>query len=53
MDGILIVNKPAGMTSHDVVNRLRKILQTKKIGHTGTLDPQATGVLVLLVGKAC
>lgn len=53
MDGILIVNKPAGMTSHDVVNRLRKILQTKKIGHTGTLDPQATGVLVVLVGKAC
>lgn len=53
MDGILIVNKPADMTSHDVINRLRKILQTKKIGHTGTLDPQATGVLVVLVGKAC
>lgn len=53
MDGILIVNKPAGMTSHDVVNRLRKILKTKKIGHTGTLDPQATGVLIVLVGKAC
>ena len=53
MDGILIVNKHAGMTSHDVVNRLRKILKTKKIGHTGTLDPQATGVLVVLVGKAC
>lgn len=53
MDGILIVNKPAGMTSHDVVNRLRKILKTKKIGHTGTLDPEATGVLIVLVGKAC
>lgn len=53
MDGILVVNKEASMTSHDVVNRLRRILGTKKIGHTGTLDPQATGVLVVLVGKAC
>ncbi|MDF9823904.1 tRNA pseudouridine55 synthase [Breznakia sp. PF5-3] len=52
MDGIIVVNKPAGMTSHDVVFRLRKILKTKKIGHTGTLDPNATGVLLVLVGKA-
>lgn len=52
MDGILLVNKPAGMTSHDVVNRIRKILHTKKVGHCGTLDPDATGVLVLCIGKA-
>lgn len=52
MDGILLVNKPAGMTSHDVVNRMRKILHTKKVGHCGTLDPDATGVLVLCIGKA-
>ncbi len=52
MDGLLIVNKPAGITSHDVVNRVRKILGTRKVGHTGTLDPFATGVLVLMVGKA-
>ena len=52
MDGVLIIDKPAGMTSHDVVNRVRRILKTKRVGHTGTLDPFATGVLVLLVGKA-
>jgi len=52
MDGILIIDKPEGPTSHDVVNRVRRILKTKKVGHTGTLDPFATGVLVLLVGKA-
>jgi tRNA pseudouridine55 synthase len=52
MDGILIIDKPAGMTSHDVVNRVRKILKEKRIGHTGTLDPFATGVLVLMVGRA-
>jgi tRNA pseudouridine55 synthase len=52
MDGILIIDKPVGLTSHDVVARLRRILKTKKIGHTGTLDPFATGVLVMLVGKA-
>jgi tRNA pseudouridine55 synthase len=52
MDGALIIDKPAGITSHDVVARARKILNTKKIGHTGTLDPFATGVLVLLIGKA-
>ncbi|MBA3691836.1 MAG: tRNA pseudouridine(55) synthase TruB [Acidobacteria bacterium] len=52
IDGILIVDKPDGLTSHDVVARLRRILKTKRIGHTGTLDPFATGVLVMLVGKA-
>ena len=52
MDGILIVDKPQKLTSHDVVARLRRILKTKRIGHTGTLDPFATGVLVMLVGKA-
>ena len=51
-NGVLIVDKPAGMTSHDVVSKLRKVLKTKKIGHTGTLDPFATGVLVMLIGKA-
>lgn len=52
MDGILIIDKPAGITSHDVVSRCRRILKTKKIGHTGTLDPFATGVVVILIGKA-
>jgi len=52
MDGILIIDKPMGLTSHDVVARARRILKTKRIGHTGTLDPFATGVLVLLIGKA-
>ena len=52
IDGILIIDKPIGLTSHDVVARLRRILKTKRIGHTGTLDPFATGVLVMLVGKA-
>ena len=52
MDGILIVNKPKGYTSHDVISKLRKILKTKQIGHVGTLDPNATGVLLLLIGKA-
>ncbi len=49
--GLLIVDKPRGLTSRDVVNRVSKILKTKKIGHTGTLDPLATGVLILTVGK--
>ncbi len=53
MDGILVINKPAGMTSHDVVNFLRKHYHQKKFGHTGTLDPDATGVLLVLCGKAC
>lgn len=52
MDGILLINKPSGMTSHDVVNKVRRVLHTKKVGHCGTLDPDATGVLVLCVGKA-
>ncbi len=52
MDGILIIDKPADWTSHDVVGKLRKLLKTKRIGHTGTLDPFATGVLVMLVGQA-
>jgi len=51
-DGILIVDKPAGITSHDVVARCRRILRTKRIGHTGTLDPFATGVMVILVERA-
>ncbi len=49
--GLVIVDKPAGLTSHDVVGRLRRILDTRRIGHAGTLDPMATGVLVLGVGK--
>ncbi len=52
MDGIIVVKKETGMTSHDVVNRLRKILGTKKVGHCGTLDPEASGVLVCCVNKA-
>lgn len=52
MDGVLNINKPAGITSHDVVDRVRRILHEKRIGHTGTLDPLATGVLVLCVGRA-
>jgi len=52
MDGLLIINKPAGPTSHDVVARLRRVLGERRIGHTGTLDPLATGVLPLVVGRA-
>ena len=52
MKGLIIINKPKGYTSHDVVNVLRKKLNTKKVGHTGTLDPNATGVLPILVGAA-
>lgn len=51
-DGILIVNKPAGMTSFDVVAKIRKLYGTRQVGHTGTLDPMAEGVLVLLIGRA-
>lgn len=51
MDGILVVDKPKGPTSRDIVNQVSKILGTKKVGHTGTLDPIATGVLVLTIGK--
>lgn len=52
MNGILIIDKPAGRTSHDVVDRVRRILRTKRVGHTGTLDPFATGVMVVLIGNA-
>ena len=52
MDGFLLVDKAGGMTSHDVVAKVRKKLDTKKVGHAGTLDPMATGVLVLGVGIA-
>ena len=52
MEGIIVVNKPKGITSFDVIRKLKKILKTKKIGHTGTLDPLATGVMLICVGKA-
>jgi tRNA pseudouridine55 synthase len=52
MDGVLNINKPSGVTSHDVVENVRRMLKIKRIGHTGTLDPLATGVLVLCVGRA-
>lgn len=51
-DGILLVDKPSGMTSHDVIFRTRRLFNTKRVGHTGTLDPMATGVLVVLIGRA-
>ncbi len=51
-DGILVIDKPAGWTSHDVVARVRKVMGTRKVGHAGTLDPDATGVLVLGLGRA-
>ena len=51
MNGILIIDKPAGLTSHDVVQRVRRIAQERSVGHLGTLDPMATGVLPLLLGK--
>ena len=51
MNGIILVNKDKDMTSRDVVNKVSKILKTKKIGHTGTLDPIATGILVVCVGN--
>lgn len=51
MDGIIIINKPKQYTSHDIVAKVKKILNTKKVGHTGTLDPNATGVLPILLGQ--
>lgn len=51
-DGLVVVDKPAGLTSHDVVARLRRLLGTRRVGHAGTLDPMATGVLVAGVGRA-
>jgi len=52
LSGGLLINKPKGMTSHDVVAKLRKILNTKSVGHTGTLDPMAEGLMVILIEKA-
>src|SRR5712691_7712450 len=52
MDGLLVIDKPAGPTSHDVVARLRRVLGERRIGHTGTLDPGASGVLPLVLGRA-
>jgi tRNA pseudouridine55 synthase len=52
LDGVIVVDKPEGWTSHDVVNKTRRIAQTKKVGHLGTLDPLATGVLPLVIGRA-
>lgn len=52
MNGLLLVNKPQGLTSHDVVSRVRRILQTREVGHSGTLDPLASGLMVLLIGEA-
>ncbi len=52
MNGIAVVDKPAGMTSHDVVARLRRLYNTRRVGHSGTLDPMATGVLPVFVGRA-
>src|SRR5919108_4533865 len=51
MDGVLVIDKPAGITSHDVVARVRKILKQRSVGHLGTLDPLATGVLPIVVGR--
>jgi tRNA pseudouridine55 synthase len=51
-DGLVVVDKPAGWTSHDVVGRIRRLAGTRKVGHAGTLDPMATGVLVLGVNRA-
>lgn len=53
MDGFILVNKPKGITSHDVVAKLRKILKTRQVGHHGTLDPIATGLMIVGVNKAC
>ena len=52
LEGVLLVDKPTGFTSHDVVARLRRKLAMKRIGHAGTLDPMATGLLIMLIGKA-
>ena len=52
MDGILLVNKPSGITSHKLVEKVRRIINNPKVGHTGTLDPLADGLMLLTVGKA-
>lgn len=51
-DGILLLNKPVGITSHDAVNKMRRLFGTRAVGHTGTLDPMASGLLVILIGSA-
>ena len=51
LSGVLVLNKPRGMTSHDCVNKIRRLYNTKKVGHTGTLDPDAVGVLPILIGR--
>ncbi len=53
MDGVLVINKPPGWTSHDVVAKIRNLTRIKKVGHTGTLDPFATGVLPQRARRAC
>ena len=50
--GVLVIDKPVGMTSHDIVNKVRRLYGTRRVGHTGTLDPMATGVLIVLIGRA-
>ncbi len=52
VNGIFIIDKPEGMTSHDVVSRMRRILNQKRVGHGGTLDPMATGVLPVFAGRS-
>src|SRR5277367_4175563 len=52
VDGVIVVDKPQGLTSHDVVNRMRRLANTRKVGHLGTLDPMATGVLPLVLDRA-
>lgn len=52
LEGVLLIDKPQGITSHDVVDRVRRRLRMKRVGHAGTLDPMATGLLIVLVGKA-
>src|SRR5438552_1546326 len=52
LDGLLVIDKPVGPTSHDVVARVRRILGERRVGHTGTLDPLASGVLLLVIGRA-
>ena len=52
LSGVMVIDKPSGWTSHDVVNKIRRFANTRKVGHLGTLDPMATGVLPLLIGRA-
>ena len=52
MKGVLLLDKPSGMTSHDVVDLIRRAAHTRRVGHTGTLDPSATGLLIICVGEA-